>query len=132
VNFSSAQSAGYAASETSTTRSCVSIEIRRTCRSDTPSAMPHDTTTGAWSLLDGPADEQQTTDTRTAILRHLRTNPGSGPRAIAQATGLGESNVKKTCRRMTGEGLLAVDAASRYSIPDQPLPGISPTSPNYL
>jgi RecA-family ATPase len=92
-------------------------------------ALSFDTGTGNWSLLDGPADEHQTTDTRAAILRHLRANPGSGPRTIAQATGLGESNVKKTCKRMTDEGLLATDAASRYSLPDHPLPGMSPMSP---
>jgi len=73
---------------------------------------------GAWHLLDGPAVEHQTTDTRAAILRHLRTNPASGPRAIAQATGLGESNVKKTCQRMLAEGLLTADAGARYSLPD--------------
>ena len=92
-------------------------------------ALSFNPASGAWSLLDGPADEHQTTDTRAAILRYLRANPGSGPRAIAQGTGLGESNVKKTCRRMADEGLLATDAASRYSIPDQPLPGMSPVSP---
>ena len=92
-------------------------------------ALSFDPASGAWSLLDGPADEHQTTDTRAAILRYLRANPGSGPRAIAQGAALGESNVKKTCRRMAEEGLLTADAASRYSLPDNPLPGMSPTLP---
>lgn len=90
-------------------------------------ALSFDPASGAWCLLDGPADEHQTTDTRAAILRYLRTHPGSGPRAIANGTGLGESNVKKTCRRMADEGLLTTDAASRYSLPD-PSP-VSPMSP---
>jgi excisionase family DNA binding protein len=78
-------------------------------------ALSFDTATGAWSLLDGPADEHQTTDTRAAIFRHLRANPGTGPRAIAQATGLGEPNVKATCRRMLADGQLSADGKGRYS-----------------
>jgi hypothetical protein len=73
---------------------------------------------GTWKLLDGPAADHLTTDTRAAILRHLREHPESGPRAIAQATGLGEPNVKATCRRMLAEGLLTADARSHYSLPE--------------
>ncbi|MGH3342284.1 MAG: AAA family ATPase [Carbonactinosporaceae bacterium] len=81
-------------------------------------ALDFNPASGAWHLLDGPADEHQTTDTRAAILRHLRTNPDSGPRAIAQATGLGEPNVKNTCRRMLTDGQLTADGKGRYSLPD--------------
>ena len=73
---------------------------------------------GTWTLLDGIAAEHQTTDTRAAILRHLRANPASGPRAIAQATGLGEPNVKATCRRMLTDGALTADGKARYSLPE--------------
>ena len=73
---------------------------------------------GVWTLLDGPAAEHQTTDTRATILRYLRANPGNGPRAIAQATGLGEPNVKATCRRMLSDGDLTADGKARYSLPD--------------
>jgi RecA-family ATPase len=80
-------------------------------------ALAFNPASGAWSLLDGPAEEHQTTDTRAAILRHLRTHPASGPRAIAQATGLGEPNVKATCRRMLADGQLTADGKARYSLP---------------
>ena len=73
---------------------------------------------GVWTLLDGPADEHQTTDTRAAILRYLRANPASGPRAIAQGAGLGEPNVKATCRRMLADGALTADGKARYSLPN--------------
>lgn len=81
-------------------------------------ALSFNTDNGTWSLLDGPADEHQTTDTRAAILRYLRANPGSGPRAVAESTGLGEPNVKATCRRMLADGLLTSDGKARYSLPD--------------
>ncbi|MEQ4206301.1 AAA family ATPase [Actinopolymorpha sp. B9G3] len=81
-------------------------------------ALSFNAASGAWMLLDGPADEHQTTDTRAAILRYLRANTGSGPRAIAQGTGLGEPNVKATCRRMLAAGLLTADGKARYSVPD--------------
>jgi hypothetical protein len=74
---------------------------------------------GAWTLLDGPPEEHQTTDTRAEILRYVREHPASGPRAIAEGTGLGEPNVKATCRRMLAAGQLAADAKARYSVPDR-------------
>lgn len=73
---------------------------------------------GSWTLLDGPAEEYETTDTRAAILRYLRQYPGSGPRDIATGTGLGEPNVKATCRRMFDGGHLNRDDKARYSLPD--------------
>jgi DNA-binding MarR family transcriptional regulator len=81
-------------------------------------ALSSDTASESWSLLNGPADEHQTTDTRAAILRHLRANPGSGPRAIAEGTGIGEPNVKATCHRMLADGLLTSDGKARYGLPD--------------
>jgi RecA-family ATPase len=81
-------------------------------------ALSFDSTTGRWSLLDGSPEEHQTTDTRAAILRHLRQHPHSGPRAIADATGLKEPNVKNTCRRMLADGQLTADGKARYALPD--------------
>ncbi|WP_412540221.1 AAA family ATPase [Longispora sp. K20-0274] len=72
---------------------------------------------GSWTMLPGPASDHTTTDTRAAILRHLRDHPGSGATAIARASGLEKSNVRKTCQRMFADGLLIVDGASRYSLP---------------
>ncbi|MGH3342206.1 MAG: AAA family ATPase [Carbonactinosporaceae bacterium] len=73
--------------------------------------------TGAWRLLDGPAAEHTLPDTRAAILRHLRENPDSPPKAIAEATGIGGETVKKTCQRMAADGQLHADASGRYRIP---------------
>jgi hypothetical protein len=78
---------------------------------------------GAWRMLDGPAEDHQVSDTRAAILRWLRQAPGSGPRAIADGTGLSESNVKKTCTRMLADGQLAADTAGRYRVP-----GVTPVT----
>ncbi len=69
---------------------------------------------GAWCLMDGPAADYALTDTRAAILRYLRDNPGATPKAITEATGLNADNVKKTCQRMAADGQLIADAAGRY------------------
>ena len=85
---------------------------------------------GAWCLMDGPPQEHIVGDTRAAILRHVRQHPGSTPKAMAEATGLGNDNVKKTCQRMTADGQLAADAAGRYRLPGTPEPPESvPTVP---
>ena len=73
--------------------------------------------TGAWLLLDGPPGEHTLPDTRAAILRHLRQQPGTTPAGIAEATGLPRETVKKTCQRMTADGQLCADAAGRYRLP---------------
>lgn len=77
-----------------------------------------DSDTGRWHLMDGNADELTTTDTRAAIIAHLRQHNQAGPRAIATATALNEATVKSTCRRMKDEGILIADARGRYSLPD--------------
>jgi hypothetical protein len=69
---------------------------------------------GAWCLMDGPAQDYTLTDTRATILRYLRDNPGTTPKNIAEATGLNADNVKKTCQRMAADGQLISDAAGRY------------------
>ncbi|KAA5829550.1 AAA family ATPase [Saccharopolyspora hirsuta] len=71
---------------------------------------------GAWQLLDGPASDHTMHDTSAVILRHVRENPGQGPKAIAEATGLPHENVKKTCQRLAKEGHLH-SAGGRYRLP---------------
>ena len=75
---------------------------------------------GAWHILDGPVEDHTLGATRAAILRYIRQHPGSGPKAIAEATGLGHESVKKTCQRMAADGQLCVDAAGRYRLPGTP------------
>lgn len=75
---------------------------------------------GAWTLLDGPAGDYAMSGTRADIMRHVRANPGSAPKAIAEAIGIGYETVKKTCQRMSADGQLAADAGGRYRVPDEP------------
>ncbi|MGN9912100.1 AAA family ATPase [Phytohabitans sp. LJ34] len=73
---------------------------------------------GAWLMLDGPATDHELGDTRSAIIRHLRGNPGSAPKVIAEATGLNPATVRQTCTRMLADAQVTCDAAGRYSLPD--------------
>jgi hypothetical protein len=69
---------------------------------------------GAWTLLDGPALDYTMSGTRADIMRHLRANPGTGPKAISDALGIGYENARKTCQRMANDGQLVADAGGRY------------------
>ncbi|GAB2626246.1 hypothetical protein Aab01nite_85920 [Paractinoplanes abujensis] len=73
--------------------------------------------TGAWRMLDGPAADYRVSDTRAAILRFLRTAPGSTPKAIAEGTGLKPDTARQTCSRMLADGQLAADPGGRYRVP---------------
>ncbi|MGH3341418.1 MAG: AAA family ATPase [Carbonactinosporaceae bacterium] len=84
---------------------------------ETEYALAFQPTTGTWNLLDGPAHEHTLPDTRATILRHLRHNPDSTPKVIAEHTGLGGETVKKTCQRMNADGQLHADTTGRYRIP---------------
>jgi AAA domain len=74
---------------------------------------------GAWTLLDGPADDHTLTDTRATILRWLRANGPAGPKAIAEGTSLSHDNTKKTCQRMLAASQLACDPGGRYAVPGE-------------
>ncbi|MGI8309429.1 AAA family ATPase [Saccharopolyspora hattusasensis] len=100
-------------------------------------ALSFQATTGSWQLLDGPATDHTLHDTSATILRYVRENPGEGPKAIADVTGLPYENVKKTCQRLAKAGDLHA-ASGRYRIPSTPdVPGdgnatgqeVSPASP---
>jgi hypothetical protein len=83
---------------------------------------------GVWHLLDGPPEDHTLGETRAAIVRYVRANPNSTPKAIADGTHLSYENVRKTCPRMAGDGQLCVDANSRYRVPGTPaqenVPGV--------
>ncbi|MDD7940454.1 AAA family ATPase [Actinomycetospora lutea] len=82
---------------------------------------------GTWSLLEGPALEHLVSDTRAAILAHLREHPGQGPKAIAAATGLSYELVKRTAGRMADDGQLTRGKRGTYTVvptvPTVPSPG---------
>ena len=80
---------------------------------------------GAWTMLDGPAEDHQIGETRAAILRWLRQAPGSTPKAIAEGAALPYDLIKKTCQRMLADGQLAADTGGRYRVPGvPPVPGV--------
>jgi hypothetical protein len=73
---------------------------------------------GAWQMLDGPATDHTIGDTRAAILRHLRTNPGGKPKDIAAALPeVSEDTVRRNCSRMASDGQIRKDSAGRYYPP---------------
>jgi biotin operon repressor len=84
---------------------------------------------GLWHLLDGPPEDHTLSDTRAAIARHVRANPNSTPKAIADATGLSHENVRKTCQRMNADGQLCVNATGHYRLPGTESPGAVPGVP---
>ena len=60
-----------------------------------------------------------------AILRWLRTAPGSTPKAIADGAALPYDLIKKTCQRMLADGQVAADTGGRYRVPGvPPVPGV--------
>ncbi|MFJ9176657.1 hypothetical protein [Streptomyces sp. NPDC102360] len=70
---------------------------------------------GAWHLLDGPASDHTVSDTRAAILRYVRANPGARPKDIAEALPDADADtVRRTCSRMASDGQLAKDGGGRY------------------
>ncbi|MFF4231534.1 hypothetical protein [Streptomyces sp. NPDC001820] len=70
---------------------------------------------GAWHLLDGPVSDHTVGDTRAAILRHVRTNPGAKPKDIAEALPDADADtVRRTCSCMAADGQLTKDAGGRY------------------
>lgn len=92
-------------------------------------AMAFQPAAGVWHLLDGPPEDHTLSDTRAAIVRYVRTNPNSPPKAIADATGVAYDNVRKTCPRMVTDGQLCVDAAGRYRLPGTQSPESVPAVP---
>ncbi|MBF8185682.1 AAA family ATPase [Nonomuraea sp. K274] len=92
-------------------------------------AMAFQPDAGVWHLLDGPPEDHTMSGTRAAIIRHLRQQPNSPPKAIAEAVGVAYDNVKKTCQRMASDSQLCVDAAGRYRLPGTPSPESVPAVP---
>ncbi|NJP98671.1 AAA family ATPase [Nonomuraea sp. FMUSA5-5] len=92
-------------------------------------AMAFQPAAGLWHLLDGPPEDHTLSDTRAAIARHVRANPNSTPKAIADATGLSHENVRKTCQRMNADGQLCVNATGHYRLPGTEPSGAVPAVP---
>ncbi|TJZ99692.1 AAA family ATPase [Actinacidiphila oryziradicis] len=72
---------------------------------------------GAWHLLDGPVTDHTIGDTRAAVLRHVRANPGTRPKELSEATGIEIGLARKTCARMVEDSQLRRDASGAYFAP---------------
>ncbi|CAN5188085.1 hypothetical protein BH20ACT9_BH20ACT9_06020 [soil metagenome] len=88
---------------------------------------------GAWTLLEGPAQDYEMSDTRRSILHLLRERGPMRPKEIALALSADYELVKKTTRRMAGDDQLDTDGAGHYftrnPVPSVPaVPGTSGTS----
>jgi AAA domain len=91
-------------------------------------AMAFQPACGAWQLLDGPASDHTIGNTRAEIIRHLRANPGSTPKMIAEATGLAAATVRQTCTRMLADCQVTCDASGRYALPGDPTATVTPVT----
>lgn len=80
-------------------------------------ALSFDPACGSWSMLDGPAIDHTVSDTRAAILRYLRENPGKQPKEIADALSLNADNVRRACSRMNEANQLTKNATGHYYAP---------------
>jgi hypothetical protein len=81
---------------------------------ETDLAMAFNADAGAWRVLDGPAADYQLSETRGLVMRFLRANPGTGPKAIAEALRLDPNTVRQTVRRMAEDGQLHAAPGGKY------------------
>ncbi|OEJ36220.1 hypothetical protein [Streptomyces agglomeratus] len=78
-------------------------------------ALSFQAASGVWHLLDGPVSDHTVGDTRAAILRYVRANPGAKPKDIAEALPQADADtVRRTCSRMAADGQLSKDGGGRY------------------
>ncbi|KUO16708.1 AAA family ATPase [Streptomyces dysideae] len=78
-------------------------------------ALQFQSASGAWHLLDGPVADHTVGDTRAAILRHVRANPGAKPKDIAgDFPQVDIDTIRRTCSRMAADGQLTRDGSGRY------------------
>lgn len=91
-------------------------------------AMTFDPATGTWGLLDGPAVDHTLTDTRAAILAHLRKHGSTTPKALADATGIKPNTVTVNLKRMAEASPPQVVSNGRgvYSAPENTPLGSTP------
>jgi hypothetical protein len=79
-------------------------------------ALTFDAGRGAWQMLDGPALDYTVSDTRRAILRHIRVTGPATPKQLADALGIDHNTAKQRCWQMSRDGQLDV-AAGVYCLP---------------
>jgi hypothetical protein len=84
---------------------------------ETSHALAFEADLGAWQLTDVSVEDLTLTDTRAAILAHLRGHEGDTPKQVSDATGLDRELTRKTCRRMAEDGQVTADGHGRYWLP---------------
>jgi hypothetical protein len=84
---------------------------------ETDYALSFDPNAGAWTLLDGPAEDHLMQTTRALIARFVRDYPGKTPARIAEALQLNPSTVRQTCKRMADDGQLRAEPGGAYYPP---------------
>ncbi|MFE5297301.1 AAA family ATPase [Streptomyces sp. NPDC056632] len=78
-------------------------------------ALQFQAASGAWQMLDGPASDYTVGDTRAAILKYVRANPGAKPKDMAAALPTVDvDTIRRTCSRMAADGQLTKDPGGRY------------------
>jgi hypothetical protein len=78
-------------------------------------ALSFQAASGAWHLLEGPASDHTIGDTRAAVLRYVRANPGARPKDIAEALpDIDADTIRRNCSRMADAGQLTKDGSGRY------------------
>ncbi|MEU5985043.1 AAA family ATPase [Streptomyces sp. NPDC047434] len=78
-------------------------------------ALQFQAASGAWQLLDGPVSDHTVGDTRAAILKFVRANPGAKPKDMGAALpNVDADTIRRTCSRMAADGQLTKDAGGRY------------------
>jgi hypothetical protein len=81
-------------------------------------ALSFDAHVGAWSLMDGPTEENLMQDTRATVARFVREYPGRKPKDIADALQLNPTTIRQTCRRMADDGQLRAGSNGTYYPPE--------------
>jgi hypothetical protein len=81
---------------------------------ETEYAMQFNPVEGAWSLLEGPAEEYELSDSRRRILVHLRENGPRSPKQLTDELGLDHDAVRQTVSRMARDAQIATDGDGLY------------------
>ena len=72
-------------------------------------AMQFNPANGAWSLLEGPAEEYEVSDSRRRILVHLRKNGPRSPKRLSDKLDLDHDAVRQMVSRMARDEQIATD-----------------------
>ncbi|WP_051325545.1 AAA family ATPase [Glycomyces tenuis] len=71
---------------------------------------------GTWQLLNGDPRQLTATDNQSTVVAWLRTHPGSGPKAIAEGTGLPENSVKTVLKRSSLDGWITQTRRGQWEV----------------